>query len=409
MRVLIGAFGDPGHAFPCIALGRALRARGHDVVLQTWGRWQPHVEAEGLRFTAAPEYHVFPTRERPLKPYEAVALATGTTRELVQDVAPDVVVADVLTLAPALAAELEGLPWATLVPHVDPRGADGFPPYSAGARLPRTAAGRAAWRGLDPLVRRGVEHGRRELNETRRRLGLPPLAHVHGGISLELCLVGTFPQLEYPRPAGGGGPHTHVVGPLAWEPPAGDVALPDGDGPVVLVAPSTSQDREHRMLRAALEGLADLPVRVLATYNRRLPDRGLRVPPNARLVEWVSYARTMPRCDVVVCHAGHGTVVRALMSGCVVVACPAAGDMNENAARLDWSGAGVRIPRRLVGARALRLAVQRALGEPALAARAHELAAWAAAHDAGARAAELVEDLVARRAPRAAGSVREAN
>ena len=31
MRILIGAFGDPGHAFPMLALGRALRARGHEV------------------------------------------------------------------------------------------------------------------------------------------------------------------------------------------------------------------------------------------------------------------------------------------------------------------------------------------------------------------------------------------
>lgn len=404
MRVLVGAFGDPGHAFPCLALGRALRARGHDVVLQTWGRWREHAEAEGLRFAPAPEYHVFPTRDRPLKPYEAVARATVETRELVREVAPDAVVADVLTLAPALAAELEGVPAATVIPHVDPRGAPGFPPYSLGAVLPRTAAGQALWRSVDPLVAKGVQRGREELNETRRRLGLPPQDHVHGGISRRLAMVGTFPQLEYPRP-GGPEPGTHVVGPLVWEPPYEEVELPPGDDPLVLVAPSTSQDRSHRLLRASLEGLAGLPVRVLAAYNRRLPGRGLRVPPNARLVEWVSYARTMPRCDVVVCHAGHGTVARALMSGCVVVACPAAGDMNENAARVAWAGAGVRVPRRLVGPRALRLAVLRALGEPELGARARELAAWAATHDAGARAADLVEGLVG--AP--AGSVRHAN
>ena len=35
LRVLLGAFGDPGHAFPMIALGRALAARGHEVTLQT--------------------------------------------------------------------------------------------------------------------------------------------------------------------------------------------------------------------------------------------------------------------------------------------------------------------------------------------------------------------------------------
>ena len=102
----------------------------------------------------------------------------------------------------------------------------------------------------------------------------------------------------------------------------------------------------------------------------------------------------MPRCDVVVCHAGHGTRGARADRGCVVVACPAAGDMNENAARLDWAGVGVRLPRRLVSPRGLRLAVLRALAEPALRDRTRELAAWAAARDPAERAAELVETLV---------------
>ena len=136
-------------------------------------------------------------------------------------------------------------------------------------------------------------------------------------------------------------------------------------------------------------------MRVLATWNRRLPPRPLPVPDNARLVEWVSYARTMPRCDVVVCHAGHGTLVRALASGCAVVACPAIGDMNENAARVDWAGAGVRVPRRFQTPRVLRLAVERALGDASIRVRARELAAWAGEHDSGATAAELVEQLAA--------------
>ncbi|MGH2865148.1 MAG: glycosyltransferase, partial [Solirubrobacteraceae bacterium] len=117
------------------------------------------------------------------------------------------------------------------------------------------------------------------------------------------------------------------------------------------------------------------------------------VPANARVVDWVSYARTMPHCDVVVCHAGHGTLVRALASGCAVVACPAVGDMNENAARLDWAGAGVRVPRRFTTPRVLQLAVERALGDRSLRARAQELAHWARAHDAGKAAAELLEEL----------------
>ena len=393
LRLLLGAFGDPGHAFPMIALGRALAARGHDVVLQTWRRWEEHVEAEGMRFAAAPEYHVFPTLERPLTPYQAVVRAVHDTRPLVAETRPHAIVADILTLAPALAGELDGVPVATLIPHLDPRGAPGFPPYSLGARLPRTRAGRRMWEATDRVVAIGLERGREELNETRGRLGLPPLAYVHGGISRDLCLVATFPQLEYPRvwPAA-----THVVGPLLWEPPSGDVELPEGDAPLVLVAPSTSQDRRRRLLRAALAGLADLPVRVLASTDRRAPEPPVAVPANARLVDWVPYARTMPHCDVVVSHAGHGTLARALQGGCVPVCVPAAGDMNETAARVDWAGVGVRLPRRLCRPVPVGLSVRRALAEPRLAARARALAAWAAAHDSGARAAELVEAFARR-------------
>lgn len=396
MRVLLGAFGDAGHAFPMIALARGLRARGHEVTLQTAERWRADVEAEGVRFAAAPEYHVFPTRERPLKPYEAVARATGETLELVHSVDPEVLVADILTLAPALAGELAGVPVATLIPHVDPRPGRGFAPYSLGARLPRTAVGRAAWSALDPLVDRGLQLGRRELDETRRRLGLQPSGRLHGGISDRLAIVATFPQLEYPRAEPER--NTHVVGPLLWEPAFGeDVELPPGDGPLVLVAPSTAQDARHTLLRAALAGLGDLDgVRVLATWNRRPLDPAdgpWRVASNTRLVEWVSYARTMPRCDVVVTHGGHGTLVRALACGSGVVVVPEGGDQNENAARADWAGVGVRIPRRFVGPRSVRLAVERALGEPGIRASARALADWLAVSDPADRAAELVERL----------------
>jgi MGT family glycosyltransferase len=392
LRILLGAFGDPGHAFPMIALARALVARGHDVTLQTWTRWREHVEAEGVRFAAAPEYEVFPSGPEPLDFYESVVQAARDTLPLVRELRPDVAVADILTLAPALAAELERVPVATLIPHVYPHGERHFPIYSLGARMPRTALGRAIWRTAQRPVDRGLELGRVELNRTREQLGLAPLAHVHGGISRDLALVATFPQLEYPREWL---PYAHVVGPLMWEPPSADVELPSGDAPLVLIAPSTAQDAEHRLLRAALRGLADAPVRVLATWNRRLPAQALPVPDNARLVPWVSYSRTMPHADVVVCHAGHGTLVRALSCGCSVVACPAIGDMSENAARVDWAGAGVRVPRRFATPRVLRLAVERALSDPSISARAGELAEWARRHDSGATAAALVERLAA--------------
>ena len=116
------------------------------------------------------------------------------------------------------------------------------------------------------------------------------------------------------------------------------------------------------------------------------------MPDNAVLVPWLSYSKTMPLCDVVVLHGGHGTLVRALASGCAVVVCPAGGDMGENAARVDWAGVGVRLPPRFLGARSLRLAVRRAL-RPSVRARVASVAAWAAAHDGSVRAAEELESV----------------
>ena len=246
-----------------------------------------------MRFAAAPEYQVFPTREVPLKPYAAAVKASASTRELIRAFDPDVVVADIITVAGSLAAQAEGRPWATLVPHVLPTGEPGFPIYSVGAVYPRSAIGRRMWSLVRPIVMTGEEQGRVELNGARERVGLGPLDEVHGGISRDLAIVATFPQLEYPRTAGW--PGIRITGPLLWEQPFGDVELPPGDDPLVLVAPSTSQDPEHRLVRGALEALADEPVRVLASTNRREPAEPLPVPANARVVDWVSYARTMPR------------------------------------------------------------------------------------------------------------------
>jgi MGT family glycosyltransferase len=390
LRVFLGAFGQPGHAFPMLALGAELAARGHEVTYETWSRWREPVEAHGMRFLPAPEYPTFPTREQPLSPYEAVLRATSDTRPAVARARPDVVVHDILTLAPALAAELQSVPVATLIPHVYPVMEPGFPPYAFGARLPRTAVGRALWRAFDGPVRIGLERGRAELNDTRRRLGLAPVERLHGGLSTQLTMVGTLPQLEYPRrwPE-----HVHVVGPLMWEPPFDEVQPPPGDAPLVLVAPSTAQDPRHRLLRAALTGLAGEPVRVLATWNRRPLSGPVKVAANTRLVEWVSYAQTMPRCDLVICHAGHGTLVRALASSCRVLAVPHVGDMGENAARVDWAGAGVRLPWPLLSPATLRLATCRALRRGHLGERAAQLGAWCAAHPGPARAADLVERL----------------
>ena len=391
-RFLVAAFGDAGHAFPAIALARALRRRGHELLVETWERWRDPVESEGLGFTAAEEYRTFPPPEPGSGTWTSAADAAIALLPLMEDFRPDVVVSDILTLAPSLAAERAGRRRATLIPHVYPVHEPGLPFFAFGLQPPRTPVGRIIWRRALPVLTSGLRRGRDEMNETRAAVGLPPVEGFHSGISSDLAMVATFPQLEYPRrwPAG-----VHVTGPMEFEVPFPDVELPDGDDPLVLVAPSTAQDPDLRLVRAALDALAEEPVRVLATTNRLDPSSSLPdAPSNARVVDWLSYSQLMPRAALVVCHGGHGTVARALVAGAPVLCCPHVGDMAENSARVAWAGVGLMLPWRLLGSGPLRWATRRILGDPSFVERAAEVAAWAQANDGSERGARLVEKLV---------------
>jgi UDP:flavonoid glycosyltransferase YjiC (YdhE family) len=395
LRVLVAAFGDPGHVFPAISLGRALAGRGHEVVVETWEERREAVEGAGLGFTAAEEYRMFPPPEPDSADGEGAAEAARALLPLLEEMRPHVLVSDILTLAPTLAAEKAGVPHATLIPHIYPVVEPGNPFFAVGLRRPRTSLGRKAWRIGQRALNIGLEHGRQDLNAQRARLGLPPLDRFHGGISPDLALVATFPQLEYPRrwPRG-----VHVTGPMSFELPHPEIELPPGEAPLVLVAPSTAHDSGNRLLRTALAALAEEPVRVVATTNRVVPQAPIEVPPNALLVDWLSYSQLMPIASLVVSHGGHGTVCRALGAGTPVLVCPFTGDMSETAMRVDWAGAGLSLPWRLCRPAPLRWAVGHMLRERSFAARAAELAAWAKDNDGAQRGADLVEELAHSRA-----------
>jgi UDP:flavonoid glycosyltransferase YjiC (YdhE family) len=396
LRFLVAAFGDPGHVFPAISLGRGLRARGHEVTIETWEERRDAVEGAGLGFTAAEEYRMFPPPDPDSADGAHAAEAAGALLPLLEEMRPHAVVSDILTLAPALAAERLEIPLATLVPHIYPVIEPGLPFFAIGLQPPRTPIGRSIWRLGQRALDIGLEHGRRDLNRQRSRLGLAPLERFHGGISPDLALVATFPQLEYPRrwPAG-----VEITGPMTFELPHPDIDLPPGDEPLVLVAPSTAHDSENHLVRTALVALAREPVRVVATTNRVVPQRPIEVPANAVLVDWLSYSQLMPAASLVISHGGHGTVARALGAGTPLLICPIIGDMSETAMRVAWARCGLSLPWRLCRPSPLRWAARRLLREPSFAQRAKELAAWAAAHDGAQRGAELVERLARERMP----------
>ena len=346
----------------CSRSVRVLAGRGHDVMLETWARWREHVEAAGMRFVAAPEYPVFPPASdrstlRGRRPRHAQTRAAVARR-------PDVVAHDILTLAPALAAELEGVPAATLVPHIYPVGAPGFPPYALGARLPRTRRARCGML-LEPSSRPGCAAAR-ESSTNRAKLGLPPVQRLYGGISDACAWSGRSPAGV---PAHGR-PRFMSSGPLLWEPPYHTVRGAARDAPLVLVAPSTAQDPEHRLLRGRRRAspMSRSGCSPPGTASHRRPGHRPRehaagrlavlLPDDASSAPWRSATpATAPSREPWPC-------------GCPVLCRAPRGDMAENAARADWAGVGVRLPWRLLGPTTLRLAVRRALANPSLTARA---------------------------------------
>jgi len=365
------------------------------VVIETWEERRAAVEGAGLGFAAAEEYRMFPPPDPDSEQGQHAAEAAKALLPLLEDFRPHVVVSDILTLAPTLAAERAGIPLATLIPHIYPVVEPGSPFFAIGLRRPRTGLGRRIWRyGHDRALRVGLEQGRRDLNIQRARLDLPAIDRFHGGISPELALVATYPQLEYPRQWP---PGVEITGPMTFELPHPEIELPPGDDPLVLVAPSTAHDSENHLVRTALAALAEEPVRVVATTNRVAPQRPIEVPANAALVEWLSYSQLMPAASLVISHGGHGTVARALGAGTPVLICPIIGDMSETAMRVAWAGAGLSLPWRLCRPAPLKWAARRLLHEPAFTTRAQEIATWGRENDGAERGAELVERLALRR------------
>jgi UDP:flavonoid glycosyltransferase YjiC (YdhE family) len=359
------------------------------VIVETWPQWQQAVEGVGLTFRSADQYQVFPPPESgsPGGGDAAVALMP-----LLEEFEPDVVINDILTVAPALAAEKYGSHWATLIPHIYPIQDGAMPFFAVGALPPRTALGRGFWGLTDRLLLRGLERGRDDLNAQRKIVGLPPTERFHGGISPSLAMVATYPQLEYPRDW----PESvHVTGPMPFEIPHEDIRLPPGDDPLILVAPSTSQDPNNHLVRSALKAMAGKRVRIVATTNRVVPQSPIEVPENAILVDWLSYSQVMPQSALVLCHGGHGTVARALAEGVPVLTCPAAGDMNETAARITWAGVGRSVRWSLTNEHSLRWAIAEVIEDPSYRRKAADIQSWSRTNDGAARGVELIESLAA--------------
>ena len=110
----------------------------------------------------------------------------------------------------------------------------------------------------------------------------------------------------------------------------------------------------------------------------------------------VSHGRVFRLASVVVTHAGHGTVLRALAAGVPLVCIPMGRDQNDTAARVVATGAGVRLSTRDGPAR-IRAAIERVLCDTTFRHAAKAMALKLANEDNATRAVTEIESLVGNR------------
>jgi UDP:flavonoid glycosyltransferase YjiC (YdhE family) len=194
----------------------------------------------------------------------------------------------------------------------------------------------AAWSGpRRPQFEASVE----PVNDVRRALHLPALtgfpdcmahaaAHIVPTAAILDARVPWDLRLEY-------------VSPL--QPLGSDSALPELPPRFVLVAFSTTWQRQLDYLQATISALAALEHEVVVTTGPSVDPAELTPVANAVVFAELPHHRILPRADAVVTHAGHGTVLSALTAGVPLVCIPMGRDQHDVARRVVAVGAGVEI------------------------------------------------------------------
>src|SRR5438309_7641322 len=386
MRVLFTTPAGLGHIHPSVPLAQAMVARGHDVLWAVPRSSGPRVEQAGFGIAAMPdapavspanaiaqypELADLPVLERPDVMFGKLfgALAAPRMLEGLLPIAlewrPDLVVADAAEFAgPIVAADL-GVPCVSR----------GFGPL-----LPETRVARAG----------------EEVASLWRSRGLEP--RPYGGMYDHLYLD-IFPPSLQASPAG------HIVRrqplrPVAYDGDVeGEVPLPGvrPDWPLVYVTMGTVFN-DPGPLCNAVNAIASLDARVLVTVGPAAdPSVVGTQPEHVRVERYVPQTRVLAACDVVVSHAGSGTVLATLTAGVPQLCLPQGADQFLNARAVADAGAGISLLPDAATPEAIRGALNVVLEEPSYRACAGTVSADITAMPSPADVSAVLEVLSERR------------
>jgi UDP:flavonoid glycosyltransferase YjiC (YdhE family) len=367
LRILMTHWDGGGNSPPQRALARELNRRGHDVHVLTHDSLAEAIIADGGRFHAlpsAPQWN--PAQRRTMEEEGAFVVqnvvgssAFAADFLAVQDaVCPDICLIDAMLISTLNLAIGRRLPFAAInhIAWIREGGCAGFL-NSIAATLPGPAAGSTFFDLLDraPLV-----------------------------------LATSYPEFgTQPDTAS----HIHFVGPIRE--PISHEPWPrrSPDRPFVLVSLSSMFQGQESTLRNICEALSVLPIEVLVTTGRGIAPDALSVSGDVEARSFVPHDAVLPSVDLVVTHAGCGTLMYSAGAGKPTLCLPNGRDQNDNAARVEALGLGHTLPPDATPA-AIGSAVMDMLGDDALHATSRSFASGVSRFGELTHAADLIEQAV---------------
>jgi UDP:flavonoid glycosyltransferase YjiC (YdhE family) len=308
---------DLGLPTRLVPIARLLADRGHDVAVLNPAPAPSKLIAEaGLKNLPLPAGPLLNPKLDPLQvcqawdvehmlatlhgDEESARAATALHVELIRDYRPDVVV-DSFGLIPCLAARILKLPLATVLQGNFHPASDGF----------------LWWKGPRPA---GLPSAAPVINKVAEEHSVAPVGRCVELLSGDLSLIVGTPETD-PVHAAAGVVH---VGPVVWQ--AGNATLPEWvaalgrEKPLIWVYSGNPRYADVPgpvdsivVIRAAIAAFGNAPVQVLLTTGyQELPKEFGALPANFHHAAYLPGLATAARCDLMVHHGGHGSVMTGL-------------------------------------------------------------------------------------------------
>lgn len=152
----------------------------------------------------------------------------------------------------------------------------------------------------------------------------------------------------------------YYAGFLLWEPEMKlePYILEKGYPWALITLSSVSQEDEVAFAKSALNALADIPVRTILTQpDKTIADELGILPDNAKIAGFIPHTPILKRSSIVVNHAGHGIVSKAITYGVPMVLLPWDRDQPGVANRAEKLGVARVVPREQANPEEVRQAI----------------------------------------------------